>query len=408
MRILLVHHFYDAASVSGENRAVLLERDLLQRHGHTVHLLSRDSEQLRGGSVPRVMQAALGVPWNLHGAALMRKAIRDHAPDLVHVHNTFPLLSPAVFAAARGIPRVLTLHNYRLFCAKSFPMRDGKICTECLDQRSIAPALRHACYRSSALATLPVAAGIALHRGLGTWRRDVDGFIALSAFQKQVMVDAGLPVERIHVKPTVIATGAQVLPWAAREPFVLFAGRLSAEKGVLTLIRAWRLWGESAPLLRIVGDGPLREDAQALASGCNIEFLGRRPAPDVHASMARARLVVVPSEWFEGCPLVIQEALSVGTPVAVSAVGGLPEFIGTPESGAIFKPASPAAMLSVLQRLWTTPGLLRQLSDNARNNPAMQNDQDAAYQRLMAVYASALTHARMTATGQRRHRKRVS
>jgi len=408
MRILLVHHFHDALRVSGENRAVLLERDLLQQYGHAVHLLSRDSEQLRERSVPRAIQAAIGVPWNLHAVSLIRKAIRVHAPDLVHVHNTFPLLSPAVFAAARGIPRVLTLHNYRLFCAKSFPMRDGKICTKCLDQRSIGPALQHACYRSSALATLPVAAGIALHRGLGTWRRHVECFISLSAFQKRVMVDAGLPAERIHVKPTVASPCATALPWGAREPFVLFSGRLSAEEGVLNLIRAWRLWGESAPLLRIAGDGPLREDAQALAKGYNIEFLGRRSAPEVHVSMARAKLVVVPSEWFEGCPLVIQEALAVGTPLAVSAIGGLPEYIGSPESGAIFKPASPAAMVSVLQRLWTTPGLLRQLSDNARLNHAMHGDQHAAYQRLIAVYASAQAQARVGSPAQRHFRKRVS
>jgi len=388
MRILLVHHFYDSGSVSGENRAVLLERDLLARHGHEVHLLSRHSDDLRGRAAYRLISTALGVPWNLHAAALIRQAVREHAPDLIHVHNTFPLLSPAVFAAARGIPRVLTLHNYRLFCANTFLHRDGRVCTECLDQRSARPALRHACYRSSHLATLPVAASIALHRGLGTWQREVDGFIALSEFQKRLMVEAGLPAARIDIKPNFFPGEQAVLPWGVREPFVVFAGRVSGEKGVLGLVRAWRLWGESAPLLRIIGDGPQRREAEALATGLNIEFLGRRPAAEVHACMAHARLVVVPSEWFEGCPLVIQEAFAVGTPVAVSAVGGLPEFVGVPASGASFEVGNPGAMASVLQRLWVTPGLLRQLGHNARRRFEATYSEQANHQRLMAIYRS--------------------
>jgi glycosyltransferase involved in cell wall biosynthesis len=408
MRILLVHHFYDSSSVSGENRAVLLERDLLARHGHEVHLLSRHSDQLRGRPAHRLLSTALGVPWNLHGAALMRRAVREHAPDLVHVHNTFPLLSPAVFAAARGIPRVLTLHNYRLFCANTFLHRNGGVCTDCLDRRSSGPALRHACYRSSHLATLPVAAGIALHRRLGTWQREVDGFIALSEFQKRLLVDAGLPEARIDVKPNFFPDGQAVLPWGVREPFVVFAGRVSVEKGVLGLVRAWRLWGPSAPLLRIIGDGPQRRQAQALAAGLNIEFLGQRPASEVHACMARAQLVVVPSEWFEGCPLVIQEALAMGTPVAVSAVGGLPELVGVPDSGVTFDVADPASMASVLRRLWATPGLLRQLARAARRRFEQTYGEHANHQRLMAIYRDVQARSSAVSPPRRRRARGVS
>jgi glycosyltransferase involved in cell wall biosynthesis len=185
-------------------------------------------------------------PWS---ARAIRQAVARFLPDVVHVHNTFPLISPSIFhaLAGTGVARVLTLHNYRLFCPAAIPMRAGQVCTDCLDRRSVLPALQHGCYRNSRLATVPLALNVALHRAAGTWAHQVDAFIALTEFQRQRVVDAGLPASRVFVKPNFYPGNPAVVPWGQRQPYVVFAGRLTAEKGVATLIRAWQLWGPRRP-----------------------------------------------------------------------------------------------------------------------------------------------------------------
>jgi glycosyltransferase involved in cell wall biosynthesis len=198
-------------------------------------------------------------------------------PDVVHVHNTFPLISPSIFhAIGHRAARVLTLHNYRIFCAAAIPMRHGRVCTECLDSRSVLPSLRYGCYRDSRAATVPLAAGVALHRRLGTWSNHVEAFISLTEFQRELLSWSGLPTAKIRVKPNFYPGRPTVIPWQEREPSVVFAGRLTAEKGVSTLIRAWKLWGEEALQLELVGDGELRPDLEQMrrrhglrAPGCS-------------------------------------------------------------------------------------------------------------------------------------------
>ena len=249
MRVLLVHNFYGSAAPSGENQVVEIERALLQSRGHEVVEFSRDSDELRSQGIWGAIKGAAATPWNPRSAQAICQTVANIRPDVVHVHNTFPLISPSIFhvLAGTGVGRVMTLHNYRLFCPAAIPMREGKICTDCMDQRSVLPALKHGCYRHSRLATLPLAMNVALHRGLGTWTHQVDAFIALSDFQRQRMVDAGLPAERVHVKPNFYPGSPRIVPWEQRKPYVVFAGRLTAEKGVATLMRAWQLWGADAP-----------------------------------------------------------------------------------------------------------------------------------------------------------------
>lgn len=192
MRVLLVHNFYRSSAPSGENQVFEMERALLERRGHQVDDFTRHSDEIVRQGARGAIKGAASTPWNPSSARKLRKRITSFNPDVVHAHNTFPLLSPAVFPAAKGIARVLTLHNYRLFCAAAIPMREGRVCTDCLDRRSVFPALHHRCYRGSRVATVPLAASIALHRSRGTWATDVEAFIALSEFQRQRVVDAGL------------------------------------------------------------------------------------------------------------------------------------------------------------------------------------------------------------------------
>ncbi|MBK9198592.1 MAG: glycosyltransferase [Betaproteobacteria bacterium] len=176
---------------------------MLQSRGHEVAEFTRHSDEIRGPGVWGSIKGAAATPWNPWSARAIRQAVARFLPDVVHVHNTFPLISPAIFhaLAGTGVARVLTLHNYRLFCPAAIPMRAGKVCTDCLDRRSVLPALQHGCYRNSRLATVPLALNVALHRAAGTWAHQVDAFIALTEFQRQRVVDAGLPASRVFVKP---------------------------------------------------------------------------------------------------------------------------------------------------------------------------------------------------------------
>jgi glycosyltransferase involved in cell wall biosynthesis len=324
-----------------------------------------------------------------------RRVVERLKPDVVHSHNTFPLISPGIFhAIGRRAARVLTLHNYRLFCPAGIPMRDGKVCTECLDARTPWPALRHGCYRQSRIATLPLAFGVGLHRMLDTWTKQVDGFIALSEFQGQRMVNSGLPADRVHVKPNFYPGMPPVRPWSERAPYVVFVGRLQAEKGVRSLLRAWAAWGANAPELRLVGDGELRPELERMAVGLPVRFLGQVPAAEAQAQIAAARLLVLPSEWFEGFPMVVREAFAFGTPPGVSDLGPLPSIVRAGESGVVFEHANPRSLLDAVRTAWQTPGLLERLGRGARAEFETKYTEDGNYGTLMEIYRRAIEVSR--------------
>jgi glycosyltransferase involved in cell wall biosynthesis len=400
IKILLLHNFYRSASPSGENQVFEMERALLERRGHRVEVSTRHSDEIAGQCIRGAIKGAASTPWNPFSARELRKRIASFGPDVVHVHNTFPLLSPAVFPAAGGTARVLTLHNYRLFCAAAIPMRGGRICTDCLDQRSVFPALRFGCYRGSRVATVPLAASIALHRFRGTWNKDVEAFIALSEFQRQRVVDAGLPPERLHVKPNFYPGDPATVPWREREGRVVFVGRLSAEKGVRTLLRAWAMWGERAPPLRIVGDGELRGDLETLARDLPVEFVGQLGPDAAQAEIGRARLLVVPSEWFEGFPMVLREAFALGTPAAVSNIGPLPDLVREPESGCVFEPGDAESLLHTVRSAWENPALLERWGQGARAAFEAKYTEDANYAMLMEIYEQAIDRAERAIHGR--------
>lgn len=394
MRVLLLHNYYGSSAPSGENQVFELERDLLTRSGHTVFSLTRNSDTIRNLGRVGSLLGAISTPWNPTSARAVRREVKTLRPDVVHAHNTFPLLSPSVFhAVGTRAARVLTLHNYRLFCPAAIPMRDGRPCTACIDSRSVLPSLWRGCYRGSRLATLPLAANVALCRLMGTWERQVDAFIALTEFQKELLVAAGLPAERVFVKPNFYPGNPVVRPWAERNDAVVFAGRIAEEKGVRVLVEAWTKWGPSAPLLRIIGDGPLRPALEALARNGparKIEFLGQKSPSEAAAEIGAARLLVVPSTWFEGFPLVLREAFAFGTPVAVSRVGSLPELVKDGAAGLVFEAGNAAALLEVVRAAWISPGQLPALSDAARARFEAHYSEGANLEALMRIYGAAV------------------
>ena len=394
MRVLLAHNYYGSSAPSGENQVFDAEGKLLRQRGHEVSECLRHSDAIRSKGAWGALQGALSTPWNPFAAAAIKRAVAARQPDVVHVHNTFPLLSPAIFhAIGHRAARVLTLHNYRLFCPAAIPMRAGRVCIDCLDRRSVLPALQHGCYRGSRLATLPLVANVALHRFLGTWTKQVDAFIALTGFQRERMIEAGLHAELVHVKPNFYPGNPAIVPWADRRPSVVFAGRLTAEKGVVALVRAWLMWGASAPELRIVGDGDLRGELERLAATApevSIRFLGQLGGDAAQSEIARARLLVLPSEWFEGFPMVVREAFALGTPVAVSNIGPLPSIVRHGENGVVFAPGDPQSLLATVRTAWEKTGELERLAAGARKSFEALYTEEANYRVLMAIYAQAM------------------
>jgi glycosyltransferase involved in cell wall biosynthesis len=337
------------------------------------------------------LKGALAVPWNPCASHRVRKAVETFSADVVHVHNTFPLISPAIFRSiGKRAARVLTLHNYRILCPAAIPMRDCAVCTDCLDKRSVWPSMQHGCYRNSRLATLPLAINVALHRMLGTWQNEVDAFIALTDFQHRTLVGAGLPNERVYVKPNYFAGNPQVTPWAERGEYAVFCGRLSSEKGVSTLVKAWAAWGEDAPELRIVGDGPLLTQLEGAAAGSNIRFLGQLSIEESIGQIGNAQILLLPSECLEGFPMVIREAFALGTPAAVSNLGPLPAIVKSGGNGVVFEPASSVSLLSMLRQCWQTTGMLERLGIGARKSFEELYNEDANYDCLMEIYQAAM------------------
>lgn len=394
MKVLLAHNYYGSAAPSGENQVFEAEGNLLRQRGHEVSEFLRHSDTIRAKGAWGALQGAFSTPWNPFAAKAVRHTVEINHPDVVHVHNTFPLLSPAIFhAIGQRAARVLTLHNYRLFCSAAIPMRAGQVCTDCLDRRSVLPALWHGCYRGSRLATLPLAANVALHRHLGTWTKQVDAFIALTDFQRERMIEAGLPADLVYVKPNFYPGNPDIVPWLDRQQSVVFAGRLTAEKGILALVRAWLMWGESAPELRIVGDGGMRAELEQLAATVPkvpIRFLGQLTGAAAQEEIARARLLALPSECFEGFPMVIREAFAFGTPAAVSNIGPLPSIVRQGENGVVFEPGDPQSLLQVIRAAWGKAGELEHLATGARCSYETMYNEDANYLMLMTIYERAM------------------
>jgi glycosyltransferase involved in cell wall biosynthesis len=387
----MVHNFYGSKAPSGENRVFEMERQMLESRGHTVEMFVRTSDEIRAQGAWGALRGALATPWNPWMARTIRKQVDEFKPDIVHIHNTFPLISPAIMSAiGRRAKKVLTLHNYRTLCPAAIPMRNNRVCTLCIDGRTVWPALRFGCYRGSRAATLPLALSVALHRARGTWIRDVDAFIALSAFQREKMTGAGLPAEKVYVKPNFYPGLPKIKAWGERDTAVVYVGRLSAEKGVATLVAAWRQWGTEAPELRLVGDGPMRDELVEAATGFPVRFLGQLSRDNTQQEMEKAKLLVLPSEWFETFGMVVIEAFAHGTPVAVSKLGALPSIVREGVTGVTFPPADPAGLLASVRQAWSDDGLLARMGEAARKEFEDKYTEEANYRQLMEIYENVL------------------
>lgn len=329
--------------------------------------------------------------WNHQMHRHLSELVAEHRPHVAHFHNTFPLISPAAYYAARrhGTAVVQTLHNYRLICPDTFMLRDGRICRECQGRVMPWPAVQHGCYHGSRAGSLVVATMLATHRLAGTYRRQVDRYIAVAHFGRQVLIDGGLPAEKITVKPYFVEPDPGI--GAGRGGYAVFVGRLSPEKGIDTLLAAWEHLADIP--LKILGDGPLAGTVAEAASRLpNVHWLGRQPQPEVSRLVGDAAMLVFPSVWYEGLPKTILESFAKGTPVVASRLGAMIEMIDPGRTGAHFEPGNSFDLAEKVRSLWADSGQLAHLRQEARREFEARYTAGRNYPMLMGVYRDAIAH----------------
>lgn len=382
MKIVVVHERYREGG--GEDRAFESECALLESHGHDLIRWVDDHERIR--DIGRV-SLAVKSHWNTAGNRRLRAMLRAERPDVVHFHNTFPLIGPAAYRVVRdeGIPVVQTLHNYRLICPNAQLFRDGAPCEDCVGRTVPWPGVLHSCYHHGRAATAVVASTMTLHHALGTYSHEVDRYVALTEFARRKFVEGGLPEEKIRVKPNFLQDDPGTGPPGGEG--AVFVGRLSAEKGIANLFEAWSRLDGSIPL-DVVGDGPEAARAAAAAEGIpGVRWHGRLPRDEVFTRMRAARLLVFPSEWYEGFPFVILEAFATGLPVLASDLGGMPEIVGDNDAGWLAPPGDAGALAAAVERIFADPAALGRASGRARKAFESRYTAEHGYRGLMEIYS---------------------
>lgn len=383
MKILVCHNYYKMPG--GEDRVFEQESQLLESHGERVERYTVHNDKI--DRMNRLSLAA-GTLWSRTEAARIRKVIRQTRPDVVHFHNTFPLISPSAYHASRleGVPVVQTLHNYRLLCIAATLYRDQQVCQDCLGRSLPWPGVRHACYRGSRAQSAVAAGMLALHRSLGTWRKRVDKWIALTEFARQKFIEAGFPADRLAVKPNFAADPGPPDFSRKRPREGLFVGRLTEEKGLSTLVQACR--GLDLQM-KVIGDGPMASKL-GRDSPPNVHWLGAGSARQVSEAMCSSAFLVVPSTWLEPFGLVIAEAFACGLPVIASRIGGMPELVEQGVTGRLFEPGNPNDLRANLKWMIENPGEQRKLGMAARRSYELHYSPWLNYPKLIGIYEQAI------------------
>jgi glycosyltransferase involved in cell wall biosynthesis len=365
MRVLVIHNSYRFHG--GEDAAVRAETAMLESAGHTVIRYFRSNREVGLVNIAQKAVIATNAIWSLDSYRTTREIVRRERPDVAHCHNLFPLISPSVYSACHdeGIPVVQTLHNFRMLCPGATLFRDGRPREKCLQTRSSLPGVIHGCYRDSHAATAFVAAMSAFHRNISSRKTYVDVYIAVSRFARQKFVQNGLSGCEIEVKYNLTCPNA--MPRGGGD-FGLYAGRLASEKGISTLLNAWKTAGLRIPL-RIAGDGPLRDDLERECARLglnNVRFDGHLDHNLVIEAMRNSRFVVAPSECYENCPMAIVEAFACGVPVIAARLGAAEEMVEDGRTGWLFEPGNAKQLAETLKLACANPAETESMGGNAR------------------------------------------
>ncbi|WP_027881473.1 glycosyltransferase family 4 protein [Meiothermus rufus] len=381
VRVMMIHNFYQQPG--GEDQVFQAEKTMLREAGLEVIEHTAHNDVLAQMGPLKLAQVTL---WNQEAYRQMRALVAQHKPHVVHVHNTFPLLSPAIYHAikAEGTPVVQTLHNYRLLCLNATLQRKGQECRLCLGKGIPWPGVVHACYRNRAASSV-LASMLVLHRMIGTWKDKIDRFIVLTEYERSVFASGGIDAQKIRLKPNFVHPD----PGAGNGQggYALFVGRLSPEKGIEVLLEAWK--NLDIPL-KIAGDGPLGPMvAQAVQSMPQAEWLGRRPRQEIFELMQNAAFLVFPSVTYEGFPMTLAEAFATGLPVVASNYGSMPLVVRENECGLLFEVGNPTDLAQKVRWLASQPNKLVEMRTNARREFETRYSAKQNLQILLDIYREA-------------------
>jgi glycosyltransferase involved in cell wall biosynthesis len=389
MKIVLVHNFYRQAG--GEDVVFQNEKRLLEGAGHTVIPYLRSNKELKDSSLVDRIGIASRTIWSPETRQSFGAILDAESPDVVHVHNTFVVISPSIYSACseRGIPVVKTLHNFRLLCPGASFSRNGRVCEECVDHSLIRSVL-HGCYRHSRSATAAVALTLTAHRALGTWQTLITRFIALTDFAKEKFINAGFPSDKFTVKPNfadpdpgeTVDTGE----------YALFIGRIDQTKGSRVLLDAWQRLRVKYPL-HVVGDGPDRPWMEARVRELQlseITFRGRLSHAEAVQAVKGSRFTIVPSTWYEGFPMCIVESFACGIPVLCSRLGGMSAIVDDRVTGLHFNPSDPQDLAKAVEWAWSHPLEIAWMGRLARRKYETEYTAEKNYSLLMQIYEQAI------------------
>jgi glycosyltransferase involved in cell wall biosynthesis len=381
--VLVIHNRYQQAG--GEDAVVRAETALLRQHGHRVTEYVRENSAIEEFGWLRKASLLLSATWSQSVYAELRRLIRDERPDVAHCHNLVPLISPAAYFAckAEGVPVVQALHNFRLCCPAGTLFRDGSPCEDC-DGR-LGRAVARGCYRNSRAQTAAVALMLSTHRAIGTWDDAVDAYSAPSLFCMERMQAGGIPQHKICLRPNFLLRdpGART----ASDGYVVFAGRLCAEKGVRQMLGAWRRLPK-VPLV-VVGDGPLRGEMHGYAEQHdmgNVRFAGALSAAKTLAHLKGAQFLFYPSVGYETFGLTLLEAAACGVAAVAARTGAIPELVDEGKTGLLFDPHDADDLVEKVEWAWAHPVAMNQMGAVARRRYLQHYTADKGYDALMKIY----------------------
>jgi glycosyltransferase involved in cell wall biosynthesis len=393
VRIALIHNYY--LQRGGEDHAFEDEQLLLRNHGHDVLTIQFHNRDVEKWSAAERLKRSI---WNSASYNRVLQALTQHRTDIAHIHNTLAVASPSVFHAAKeaGAAVVYSVHNFRLLCLNGLFFRKGSVCEQCLDWHTSVPGIVHGCYRQSRMASAGIGAIKAGHAFMRTWQRMVDLYIAPTEFVRSKLIKGGFAPDDIAVRPHFVfdSHAERHTAYSKRrtdKPLVVFIGRLSSEKGVATLLEAWKMVPNPGAELVIIGDGPLSGDVvQAAHSDGRIHATGRLPPEEVRHFLENAALVVVPSDCYETFGKVVIEAFAAGTPVVVSGHGGLASVVNDGKEGIHFRPGDACDLASQVSALLHDRKMGERLSEGARRRFEAQFTPERVYETTLELYGRAL------------------
>lgn len=396
MTVLQIHNRYQFHG--GEDVVVDSEKMLLESHGHTViQLLEHNNKLSDEGKI----KAAINTVWSASSVHKLECLLEGASIDVAHVHNTFLRVSPAIYHTLkrRKIPVVQTLHNYRFTCANALLYRSGHVCEKCLGRSLTLRPIVHACYHDSYVQSAVVASMILTHGALGTWKSNIDVYIALSESSRHIFARAGFPAERIRVKPNFV----EPVPESQRQPgtYALFVGRLVEAKGVITLLEAVRELAELP--IRIVGNGPLRHEIAGYRETHNLhnlEIAGELSHKEVLDQIRGAFCLVFPVEWHEPFGRIVIESLACGVPVVGSAIGAVPELVRDGETGLLFEAGRPEKLRERLRWAHEHREEMQRMGMQGRKEFEQKYTAEKNYSMLMDIYREAIERNRTMRSGQ--------